>query len=267
MKKVRIISICLCVVSLFLFVSCGDNIKSDETYRKQYVAAYQGASIALDRSNNIQQSVTMHIDADMADNFYIAFRSTQDDFENCYKPANENMLKGTRGFVYFLYLLYKNNVPITQNPITLDCDYILNNQTIQDNSITLLSEIDLINNKIVGNVIGVSAESGANRDTDEFYIHIEINFDFNTLTIGDFTLDMIGIVGDNLSFENGVSCLYKNGKVYTANKSDFGDKLDEYVEFVEETYYKPYKVLTAKAVKLNKNYSKEYTESMNRFVK
>lgn len=27
------------------------------------------------------------------------------------------------------------------------------------------------------------------------------------------------------------------------------------------------KVLTAKAVKLNKNYSKEYTESMNRFVK
>ena len=143
----------------------------------------------------------------------------------------------------------------------------MNNQTIQDNSITLLSEIDLINNRIVGNLIGVSMESGAERDTDEFYIHIEIDFDFNSLTIGDFTLDMIGIVGDNLSFENGVSCLYKNGKVYTANKSDFGNKLDEYVEFVEETYYKPYKVLTAKAVKLNKNYSKEYTESMNRFVK
>lgn len=78
---------------------------------------------------------------------------------------------------------------------------------------------------------------------------------------------MIGIAGDNLSFENGVSCLYKNGKVYTPNKSDLGNKLDEYVEFVEETYYKPYKGLTAKVVKLNKNYSKEYTESMNRFIK
>lgn len=266
MIKVRIISIYLCVVSLFLFVSCGSNIKSDETYREQYVAAYRGASIALDISNNTQQSVTMLIDAVSADNFYIAFQSAQDDFENCYKPADESPLKSTRGFVYFLYLLYKNNVPITQAPITLDCDYIMNNQTIQDNSITLLSEIDLINNRIVGNVIGVSAESGANRDTDEFYIHIEIDFDFNSHTIGGFTLDMIGIAGDNLSFENGVSCLYKNGKVYTAYKSDLGNKLDEYVEFVEETYYKPYKGLTAKAVKINKNYSKEYTESMNRFV-
>ena len=43
MIKVRIISIYLCVVSLFLFVSCGSNIKSDETYREQYVAAYRGA--------------------------------------------------------------------------------------------------------------------------------------------------------------------------------------------------------------------------------
>ena len=44
MIKVRTISIYLCLVSLLLFVSCGSNIKSDETYRKQYVAAYQGAS-------------------------------------------------------------------------------------------------------------------------------------------------------------------------------------------------------------------------------
>ncbi len=265
MKK--IISMCLFVVLLFLFVSCGENVKSDETYRVQYIAAYQGASIALDVSSSPSQNIAMSAKTNIANiSDHVITMSAKDDFENCYKSANENMLKGTRGFVYFLYLLYKNKVPITQTPITLDCDYIVNRTVVQDNYITLLSEIDFINNKIIGNIIGVSTESDAIRDTDEFYIHIEIDFDFDSFTVGDFTLDMIGIVGNKLSFENGISCVYKNGKVYSAGKSDFGNKLNEYVDFIEETYYKPYKTLTDNAVKLNKNYSKEYTESMNKFV-
>ena len=34
----------------------------------------------------------------------------------------------------------------------------------------------------------------------------------------------------------------RGNRHFTANKSDLGNKLDEYVEFVEETYYKPYKL-------------------------
>ena len=108
MIKVRIISIYLCVVSLFLFVSCGSNIKSDETYREQYVAAYRGASIALDISNNTQRNVTMLIDAVSADNFYIAFQSAQDDFENCYKPADERARAASSIFyIFYIKIMFR----------------------------------------------------------------------------------------------------------------------------------------------------------------
>ena len=267
MKKVRIISICLCIVSLLVFASCGNNIKSDETYRSQYIAAYRGASLALDVSNSPNKLKNMMKRVGFNDNSNRAVAmSAKNDFEDCYTTADDNMLKGTRAFVYFLYLLYNNNVPITQRPIELDCDYIINKTVVQDNNITLLSDIDLINNRIIGNIIGVSAEPDAIRDTDEFYLHIEIDFDFENFTVGDFTLDMIGVIGNDLSFENGVSCICKNGEIYSAGQSDFGSQLDRYVEFIREAYYNPYKSLTENSIKTNKNYSKEYTEAMNKFV-
>ena len=120
------------------------------------------------------------------------------------------MLKGMRAFVYFLYLLYKNRVPITIDPINFDCDYVVNKTVVQDNNITLLSAIDLPNQKVICNIIGTSTEANALRDTDRFYLHAEIDIDFNSLSIGDFSLDMIGIIENGLSFENGISCIYKN---------------------------------------------------------
>ena len=256
MKRTRAISIFLCIVLVFLCISCKGNISSDETYRNQYVTAYKGTSDALGRTGNSVYSVNATV---------------REDFRDCYKLSTDSdMVKSMGAFVYFLYLLYKNGVPITQLPIGIDCDYVVDGKVVQDNYVTLLSEVDIGNGKIIGNIIG-EEKSESFKDTGEsvfyiekFYIYVEIDFDFTTLSVSSFIIDMMRIVDGKLSFDfGGLSCIYENGRIYTAMQENFADKLNGYVDFISDNYYYRFSVLAKNSVKADRDYSPEYTESMN----
>ena len=255
MKKINKILVCLLLLFSLLLVSCDGLFADEDADRSRYIAAYRGASDALESSG------------ETACLFGSSTLSVSDDYADLYKRTDGSMVRSTCAFLYFLYLLYKSNIPILQKPVSFTCDYVVNGEVLQYNDIIMTSKVDLVRKKVVGDILGSCSDTRVARETDFFYLHIEIDFDFDTLTVGDFTLDTVDIVGDQLSLDHGCSCLYRDGRVYIAQAWDLGDRLDEYLDRIESEYYRPYKQLTERAVRLDRNYSEQYTQAMERFVR
>ncbi len=250
MKRFRIIIIALCTALLLLSASCGNGGNAD---RETYVTAYKGAS------DKLTAAVTANADNGLK------LLSERNDFLSSYEETNDKSeIKSANAFIYFLYLLYKNtDFPVSDSPTTFDCDYIVDGKVVQDNSVTMLSRVDKKNGKIIGDVIGESVWE-FHTDHDEFYLHIEISFNFDNRTIGDFTSDMLNVKNGKLTSYNKTAFLYKNGKTYILKDNDEINGL--YIKYISENYFDSFTAKLNGSVKLNKNFSDEYTESMNKFV-
>lgn len=262
MKLKKLLVLVFCLFPLFLFASCGSFVGSNEFYRKQYITAYKSVSDAIGEVQKNPVSVRKNVKTYDASAFSVK-NYQENKYRDCYKLTNNNIINGVRAFAYFFYLLYKNNLPITQVPVTIDCDYKLLLETIQDNTVTIFSTVDLKAGKIMCDVIGISAEKNALRDTDEFYLHLDIDFDFGSRKIGGFSIEMVGIVGEELSLNNGFSCFYEDGKMYLADSWSFGDRANDYISELKSQYYLPYLELSKKAVRAKRDYSPEYIKAMN----
>jgi len=253
MKKGHLVILVSCILILLSSTSC-INATNTTNDRNTFTVAYKKASDCL------KSTVSLAAFTDTT-----TF-SSRIDFDNYYSENSDKaMVNSTNAFVYFIYLIYKNSdFPVTNVPVTFDCDYIVDGKIFQDNTVTMLSVADKENGKIIGDVAGVCRTVNQTSETDEFYLHIEIDFDFKRLTVGNFTIDMLGIIDGKLISKNKSACIYKNDRVYMLNGPETID--EDYVEFVDTNYYAPYLKQMENKIVVEKNFSDEYTESMNRFV-
>ena len=185
-------------------------------------------------------------------------------YDSYFSPADPgtNVL-GTQALVYFLHLVYDNIAfPITDKPVTFDCDWIEDGKTLQENSISMVSSMDKEKGSIICDVYGDSHFAGTSESL--FYINVDIDYDFVTSTVKAFRLDMVGIKEGLI--DRSVYTLiskYEDGQYKMAFiKDSMKDGRDGYLDLLEETYWKPYAEKLNNAITVDAEFSKEYSESM-----
>lgn len=168
--------------------------------------------------------------------------------------ADEDMsyIKSTAAFVYFMGELYKNDkFVLSDDPVKFTCSYG------EDNfEISMLASCDKDAGLVTGEMSGTEDYNGSH---SEFYISLEVNYDFTTDTVTGFDIGQCGWDGD----PSGVyyqSDIYRDGVLYSLARAN-DDVREQFIASV--TAKKSAYDNKLKNVKdLKADFTDEYTRSM-----
>lgn len=161
-------------------------------------------------------------------------------------------IKSTAAFVYFMGELYKNdNFVLSDDPVKFTCSY-------GDDAfdISMLATCDREAGIVTGEISGTEDLAG---DPSEFYICIEVNYDFKADTVTGFDISQSGwhVKPENAYCQ---SDIYRDGVMYTLS----GDNDDERVKFTAAVAAKKseYEKKLENVKDLKADFTDEYTRSM-----
>lgn len=197
---------------------------------------------------NVCQKVldTINNKSDVKLNDYVV---SDDDYV---KDDDVNGLMPVRCMIYFIELLYKNeSFPISDNAVSFRSDYVKNGVILQYNEQSFKASLDKENNKVIISLIGYSSFDENYKDGIKAYLHLDVDFNFNSNEITAYSL-FVGDLG-NFMYE-----VYKDGEVYSLDRT----KTEANNQIAKE-YENDFNNLEAESVNLESigDFSFEYTKA------
>ena len=189
-------------------------------------------------------------------------------FEETEDPSS---LSSTSAMVYFMSKVYANDAVTTlAKPINFDANYEVNGETLQTNDITLYGKLDKANGKITSQLIGNGNDRTSGRSYNIF-VFADINYDFEKEEVTGFEV----YVGNGENGEIQYCAKYDGTKImwtykllnseYTLTDEEESEKvtLNTYTTTTFNSFKELCGTNNANVNVLKKDFSTEYTESMN----
>ncbi len=234
---------------VFLLCSCSNTLTGD---RGIYVDALSQVNDALKVESGVQLTSYTITDEDLVE---------ENDTHN---------ILGTKTFVYFMELLYKNsNYPVDENTHYFTAHYKEGNDVIQYNEMYFKAKMDKENNKIAAEIYGKSFFTAYSTNS-LFYINLEIDYDFsnNSLFAFDIYLPEVydrgveGVHSDNELEENpNIHQIYKNNKLYNVSTSN-QERIASITRYYNDNYWMSFRQNLDSLQSLG-DFSSEYTKATN----
>ena len=220
----------------------GDEHENVVKKRNTYVQVLSNCEEKLERKSETKLSSSVSLD-----NFYLV----NDTYRNDYDV--------TRAFVHFIKLLYENkNFKISDDAVCVDCDYIKNGKTLQDNKMALLGKMDTDKGLVNYELYGTS--NTKDHYSSEQYMILEANYDFKENALTDFDIYMYTIENGDINKNSTSVIRYTSGNLYYGINDEVHNEV--FYQYANTNYWSKHKDNLVNAEKIG-DFSKEYVDTTN----